>query len=243
MALSLTEQHKKTYVLLADDDPFIRRVVRHVLKGLGFENIKEAENAENVLSMLGVLPYGVLISDVQMPGISGVELLKKIRCGQTNGPADLPVIILTSFGNTDVLTAALALDVNGFLVKPIKPDTVLTKLVQALGERIVLQPKQNYEAVSTQLASLSSEKQPEKPMASVSRAGQSEEGDPANGIQLRVRDLLPGMELVREIYLNDGTLLLSRNKTLGSITVNRLQEMEEVLKHDMCWVMRGKGGA
>lgn len=242
MEPQLPDQYKKTHVLLADDDPFIRRVVRHVLKGLGFENIKEAEDAENVLSLLGVLPYGVLITDVQMPGIHGVELLRRIRCGETDGPADLPVIILTSFSNTDVLTASLALDVNGFLVKPIKPDTVYTKLIQALGERITLRPKGSYESVSTVLASLSSKKEPEKPMASVSR-NTGEEGDPANGVYLRIRDLLPGMELAREIYLNDGTLLLSRSKTLGNITVNRLQEMREALQHDMCWVVRGKGGA
>lgn len=241
MEPQLPDQYKKTHVLLADDDPFIRRVVRHVLKGLGFENIKEAENAESVLSLLGVLPYGVLITDVQMPGIHGVELLRRIRCGETDGPADLPVIILTSFSNTDVLTASLALDVNGFLVKPIKPDTVYTKLIQALGERITLRPKDSYESVSTVLASLSSKKEPEKPMASVSRA--AEEGEPANGVYLRIRDLLPGMELAREIYLNDGTLLLSRSKTLGNITVNRLQEMQAALQHDMCWVVRGKGGA
>ncbi|MHB1084654.1 MAG: response regulator [Thiobacillus sp.] len=237
MESPLPDHLKQTPVLLADDSEFIRRVVRHVLTGLGFERLKEVEDAEGVKTMLGTLPYGILISDVQMPGINGVELLRQIRCGKTDASPDLPVIILTSFANTDVLTAALALDVNGFMVKPIKPATVYAKIIQALGERIKLRPTAEYEAVNTQLDSLDSNT---PPVAAISRQHLKPEGSPENSIEIAIRALAPGMVLARAVYLNDGRLLLASRHALGDITINRLQEMREVLKADTCWVERSK---
>ncbi|HQT30670.1 MAG: hypothetical protein B7Y50_04060 [Hydrogenophilales bacterium 28-61-11] len=239
MESPLPDRLKKTHILLADDDEFIRRVVRHVLLGLGFEHIREVEDGDGVKTLLGTIPFDLLISDVQMPGINGVELLRQIRCGQTDAPADLPVIILTSFSNTDVLTAALKLDVNGFLVKPMKPATVHAKIIQALGERVPLRPAQTYEAVDTQLASLSSNQPSSQPVASISRPVPKMVG-PDDSVEIHIRDLTPGMVLARAVYLNDGTLLLAGSHALGNITINRLQEMREVLKGDTCWVVRGK---
>ena len=238
MESPLPDRLKNPRILLADDDEFIRRVVRHVLLGLGFEHIREVEDGDGVKALLGTTPFDLLISDVQMPGINGVELLRQIRCGQTDAPADLPVIILTSFSNTDVLTATLALDVNGFLVKPIKPATVQAKINQALGERAPVRPAQAYAGVNTSLASLAANQAPSPPVASVTRPVAKPDAGSNEADEVRVRDLSPGMVLARAVYLGDGTLLLGSGHSIGRITINRLQEMREVLRDDTCWVMR-----
>lgn len=239
MESPLPDRLKTPHILLADDDEFIRRVVRHVLLGLGFEHLREVADGDGVKTLLGTTPFDLLISDVQMPRMNGVELLRQIRCGQTDASADLPVIILTSYANTDVLTAAVALDVNGFLVKPIKPATVEAKINQALGERAPVQPAHVYAAVDTSLSSLAADQAPSQPAGGrVTRPALK----PGPGLneenEVWVRDLRPGMVLARAIYLSDGTLLLGGGHSIGRITINRLQDMREVLRDDTCWVMR-----
>ncbi|MDO9636404.1 MAG: response regulator, partial [Thiobacillus sp.] len=76
MESPLTDRLKTPHILLADDDEFIRRVVRHVLLGLGFEHLREVADGNGVKTLLGTTPFDLLISDVQMPGINGVELLR-----------------------------------------------------------------------------------------------------------------------------------------------------------------------
>jgi CheY-like chemotaxis protein len=233
---------KNPHILLADDDEFIRRVVRHVLTGLGFEHIREVDSGSGVKEVLGTIPFDILISDVQMPGLNGIELLRQIRCGQTDAPRDLPVIILTSFSNTEVLSASLALDVNGFLVKPMKPATVNAKIIQALGERIPLRDVKMYLSVNTVLNTLNEGKAPDHAGVSISRPPQKHEPPPGRSVEVSINELSPGMVLARDIFLTDGTLLLSAKHALGRITINRLQEMREVLKEETCWVVQPGNG-
>lgn len=237
MESPLPDHLKNIHILLADDDEFIRRIVRHILMGLGFEQIREVNSGNGVKDVLGTIPFEILISDVQMPGINGIELLRQIRCGQTDAPRDLPVIILTSFSNTEVLSASLALDVNGFLVKPMKPATVYAKITQALGERVQLRDVHAYLSVDTVLASLNEAQVTGRSSASITRPA-ARETLPGHAAEVRIHDLKPGMVLVGDILLTDGTLLLSARRALGEITINRLKEMQEVLKADTCWVAR-----
>ncbi|MFH1819291.1 MAG: response regulator [Pseudomonadota bacterium] len=241
MESPLPDHLKKIRILLADDSEFIRRVVRHILAGLGFEHIKEVDSGSGVKDVLGTIPFGILISDVQMPGINGIELLRQIRCGQTSAPRDLPVVILTSFSNTEVLSASLALDVNGFLVKPMKPATVNAKIVQALSERILLRDIHTYQSVDTVLASLNeSQVTSHSSGVSIARPLSKYDAQPGHAVEVRIYDLNPGMVLARDIFLTDGTLLLSAKHSIGRITINRLQEMREILKADTCWVVRAE---
>lgn len=237
----LPDHLKKTHILLADDSEFIRRVVRHVLLSLGFEHIREVDSGSGVKDVLGTIPFEILISDVQMPGLNGIELLRQIRCGQTDAPRDLPVIILTSFSNTEVLSASLALDVNGFLVKPMKPAVVNAKIVQALSERIPLRDVHTYQSVDTVLASLNEGQVTGQASGiSITRPIPKHEAQLGHAVEVRIHDLNPGMVLARDIFLTDGTLLLSAKHSIGRITINRLQEMREILKTDTCWVVRAE---
>jgi YesN/AraC family two-component response regulator len=76
-----------------------------------------------------------------MPGMNGLELLRRIRTGQTPRPKDSRFIILTSFSNTEALGAAMSLDVNGFLVKPIRIGVVMEKIERAIQENFQLRAR------------------------------------------------------------------------------------------------------
>ncbi len=107
-------------ILIVDDDEFIRKIIRRVLVDLKFVNIKEIESAKSALLLMQGHTFDLIITDVQMPGMNGLELVRRIRAGLTPAAPGTRTIVLTSFANTEVLSVAMSLEVNGFLVKPIK---------------------------------------------------------------------------------------------------------------------------
>ncbi len=141
-------------VLIVDDEPFQRRILREVLRSLGFVKTYEADSGQLAIAEMKKERFDLILSDVQMPGMNGLELLRQLRTGQTKLARDTRFIIITSFSNTEVIGAAMALDVNGFLAKPIRIGVVIEKVDRALQETFQLCAKDEYESVSTNLPSL-----------------------------------------------------------------------------------------
>jgi len=145
---NLNLNHAQIPILIVEDDGFFRSVVRNVLNNIGFQNITEADSGRSACALFHKKSFQLILSDVQMPFMNGLQLLQHIRSGLTPAPRDTRVIILTSFSNTEVLGVALALDVNGFRVKPIKPNDVLTKINGALSEIMHLRPELAYKSIN-----------------------------------------------------------------------------------------------
>lgn len=234
---TLHDQVKDLHLLLVDDDSFALRIIRHIIYGLGIGSIEEAFNGESAINQLEKHPCDILITDVQMPKVNGLELLKRIRCGKTEAPQDLPVLLVTSLSSSDVVKASLDLDVNGFLVKPMKPIVVHNKLSEALDEAGLLQlrPMADYEAVDTDLKFLHVD-EPEKKKeakAAIVLDKKRSPSKPRDPNRLFIRDLKPGMRLSQDILLNDGTLLLSQDFAITETTINRLHELRDVLENEL----------
>src|SRR6185436_1587289 len=93
-------------VLIVDDEPLQRRILRDVLRNLRFVRTKDADSGEFAIEKMREQRFDLVLSDVQMPGMNGLELLRQIRTGQTKLARDTRFIILTSFSNTEVIGAA-----------------------------------------------------------------------------------------------------------------------------------------
>lgn len=221
------------YVLVVDDDPFTRAVVVHILRSLHFSRIAEAPDAKSALALLKGEQPDVIITDVEMPGMNGLEFIKRIRTGQTPATPDARIVVLTLYSNVDVLSTAIALDANGFLVKPISISIAQSKLEQAIMEPFAARPSDTYLDVLTDTAPSPSKAggTAESRGAKILRQSDSIEQNENPAIQtVGIQQLQPDMLVAQDIFFRGGPLLLSAGHVLTQSNINRLKDLSEFLQ-------------
>ena len=122
-------------ILVVDDFSTMRRIVRNLLVELGFTNtlIQEADDGNNALVMLRSQPFDLVVTDWNMPNMTGIDLLRAIRAEASL--KGMPVLMVTAENNRDQIIAAAQAGVNGYIVKPFTADTLKEKLTK-IFERI-----------------------------------------------------------------------------------------------------------
>ncbi len=115
-------------ILVVDDFSTMRRIVRNLLVELGFTNtlIQEAEDGNAALMMLRAQPFDLVVTDWNMPNMTGIELLRAIRADAAL--KSMPVLMVTAENNRDQIIAAAQSGVNGYVVKPFTAVTLKEKL-------------------------------------------------------------------------------------------------------------------
>lgn len=124
---------KELRFLVVDDFSTMRRIVRNLLKELGFNNVEEAEDGVDALNKLQAGGFGFVISDWNMPNMDGLELLKTIRAD--GSMSALPVLMVTAEAKENIIAAAQA-GASGYVVKPFTAATLeekLNKIFEKLG--------------------------------------------------------------------------------------------------------------
>ena len=121
-------QGKKVYVI--DDDPAMRDSLDFLLGSAGF-SVHVFDSAQVFLDELAKLDPGCVVTDVRMPGINGMELLRRIN----SGPRKLPVIIMTGHGDVRLAVEAMKLGALDFLEKPFEDDRLIGMIETALSEQ------------------------------------------------------------------------------------------------------------
>ena len=116
----------KMHILVVDDFATMRRIVKNILKQLGYENIHEADDGASALEVLKREKIQFIISDWNMPQISGIELLKTVRA--TEEWKDLPFLMVTAEGQKEYVIEAVKHKVNNYIVKPFTPETLMEKI-------------------------------------------------------------------------------------------------------------------
>jgi two-component system chemotaxis response regulator CheY len=113
-------------ILVVDDFSTMRRIVRNLLKELGFSNVHEAEDGVEALKKLRAEPFEFVVSDWNMPNMTGIELLREIR----KDPAlkHLPVLMVTAEAKKENIIEAAQAGASGYVVKPFTSVTLDEKL-------------------------------------------------------------------------------------------------------------------
>jgi two-component system chemotaxis response regulator CheY len=118
-------------VLVVDDFATMRRIVKGVLKQLGFSNIVEAEDGTAALDALKKEKVGLIVSDWNMPKMTGLDLLKAVRSDE--GLKETPFIMVTAEGQKENVIEAVKAGVSNYIVKPFTPETFSEKLEKVFG--------------------------------------------------------------------------------------------------------------
>ena len=118
-------------VLIVDDYKTMLRIIRNLLKQLGFNNVDEATDGSMALQKLRDKDYGMVISDWNMEPMTGIQLLREVRADSRL--KNLPFIMITAESKTENVIAAKEAGVNNYIVKPFNAATLKTKLVTVHG--------------------------------------------------------------------------------------------------------------
>ena len=113
-------------ILVVDDYQTMVRIIRNLLKQIGFENVDDASNGEDALVKLGSKDYGLVISDWNMEPMTGFQLLQKVREDQKT--CNIPFIMVTAESKTDNVVAARNAGVSHYIVKPFNAATLKAKI-------------------------------------------------------------------------------------------------------------------
>jgi two-component system chemotaxis response regulator CheY len=129
---------KNMKILVVDDFSTMRRIIKNLLRDLGFNNTNEADDGTSALPMLQNGTYDFLITDWNMPGMQGIDLLKAVRADPKL--TNLPVLMVTAESKRDQIVEAAQAGVNGYIVKPFTAVTLKEK-IEKIFERIVAEQK------------------------------------------------------------------------------------------------------
>ncbi|GAC34353.1 chemotaxis response regulator CheY [Paraglaciecola polaris] len=126
--------NKNMKILVVDDFSTMRRIIKNLLKDLGFTNIQEADDGSTALPMLQQGDFDFVVTDWNMPGMQGIDLLRAIRADENL--KHTPVLMVTAEAKKEQIVAAAQAGVNGYVIKPFTAATLkekLAKIFERLG--------------------------------------------------------------------------------------------------------------
>jgi CheY-like chemotaxis protein len=222
-------------VLVADDEPFNLSIVSRMMRELGCQEVLTAPTGGHAIGALGALGKGldVAVLDFNMPGSNGLQILKQLRIGELSAPRDLKVVMLTGSADFGLVGAAMSLDVDAFIVKPVSLQAMAGRLEKLFGQRTEVKAPADYakvdiDAVSQRLLS-------RKPVG-LAKPKMAPQKPSHAGIPVRLDAVKPGAILSEDVRSPAGDLLLGKATQLTERLIRRLQELQSALKLEHVYV-------
>jgi two-component system chemotaxis response regulator CheY len=125
-------------VLIVDDYNTMVRIIRNLLRQLGFEHIDDANDGSQALSKMRERQYGLVISDWNMEGMTGYDLLQQVRSDP--GLSETPFIMVTAESKTENVIAAKKAGVSNYIVKPFNAQTLKSKIDTVFSDAAIAVP-------------------------------------------------------------------------------------------------------
>ena len=130
----IPESIKSKKILIVDDAKSMRALLVAILREFGLTRIDEADDGEQAFHKIKASSYDLVLCDWEMPNMSGIDLLKKVRDDESIN--QVPFVMVTSLSNTDKVKQAIAVGTNDYVVKPINTETIMSKVADVLSRSI-----------------------------------------------------------------------------------------------------------
>ncbi|ERB63672.1 response regulator [Vibrio coralliilyticus OCN008] len=209
-------------ILVVEDHKFSRQALVGMLVRGGYENLLCAKDGMEAMTKCAENKIDLIITDINMPNINGLELIKAIRTNEAQIACDTRIIAVTTLSDTATISACMTLEVDAFLVKPINIKSAKEKIQSAITEPKCLYQQHFYNDVST----------------SINLAPQPNEPDTTKRIRSidsrvhelsQLSELKEGMTLVYDINAVSGGCLLRAGTILNKKLILRLFELSKIV--------------
>jgi CheY-like chemotaxis protein len=233
-------------LLIVDDEEFSRLFVVRMVRELGCANVLQAGDGTKALQELATHGAGVavVVLDFNMPGANGLQVLKAIRTGQAGAPRDTNVLMLTGSSDFGLVGAAMAMDVDAFVIKPVSLNVLTDRLTKMLRDPREMKPAEAYEAVDVDtvgsrlmgrapVATLMPKPKARATTATATTTARKAVG-PAKPLpgtkRVEFDQLTAGLILAEHIRGPRGELLLGAATVLTERLLSRLKELQPVIR-------------
>jgi len=209
------------HFLIVDDEEFVRTLVARFLKQSGAAGVVEAADGNEAIAAIHSydMLFDVVISDIHMRPMNGLELLRAIRTGAGGLKRNTPVLMLTAYAEADFVAEALALDADAFVVKPVGRETLIDRVVRVLERTIPIQPAASYAGVGGGDAGA-------VPWAAVTERSEVPGGPVAAAQHVALEEVKANSILAQDIRFGDAQkLLLAAPVILTQALLARLKDL------------------
>lgn len=216
--------------LIADDESFSLSIVGRQLKEIGIETIHAAQNGKEALGILTAdfeHKIKLVVLDINMPKQNGLQVLKKIRTGWEDIERSIPAIMLTGNTDSDLVGAALALDVDSFIAKPVSKAALEKRIRNLSVEDRPIKSAEEYAAVDIEVAKKLRQRETEdkKVKGPVIRKSEEEE---KKGRKVALNEVEPGSVVSETVHTSTGQVLLTAGNRLSERLLRKLKELKSV---------------
>jgi DNA-binding response OmpR family regulator len=197
----------KLRILVVDDQMLVRSLLTQSLKAMGVQadNIYQAIDGATAKRALDGKPVDLVLCDLQMEPMNGIDLLKDIRCGRTINPPNMPFVFLSGHAEKQNIVLAAQLHADGFVIKPPKPAELEKNILVAMSR---VRPEPDPFAYFTIPTGTAHDKYVFGELLAAAARKVDEDGHPMETLALK--DVQPGRVLAEDLYNKTGQLLLQR---------------------------------
>jgi len=213
----ILSRFKGKRILVVDDEKFLRSIVTRLV--LPFEVVEAADGSYALFQLAANPDIGLVLCDFNLPKMDGLSFLKEVRRGAAKVANDLPVLMLTGHSDVALVQAALTLDVDGFIVKPVSSQTLATRLKHLAGKPSPVKKPAYYEAIDISAV--------RGKLLNGESPGTGAEC-PCPGRRVRLAEVQPKDVLATDFYARSGEVLVKRDTPLSDRLIARLIELETI---------------
>ena len=213
-------------ILVVEDEHIMRMLLIQALDNMGIASISEAESGNRAQEVIQKQTVDIVLSDLEMKHGSGFELIQAIRTGKTHQPRNTPVLVITGYSDLSTLSSVSALDVQGYLVKPVSANQLREKLEELEALQVSVKDAEAYEHLRGDTGNARNNTRQD----SIDKSKTEQPGQHPRKYSAKVDVLMleEGMKLRQDVFAKS-TALLRADTVLDIGKIKILQDMRSLL--------------